>query len=389
MRGQQRGGVERCLQVLEGVGVDHERYGVEQRRGERLGRVGVPARADHPGLHLPRADHDLRVTRADRVGRPTGVPHHADQPARRARGRQHTGAGIALRAGADADHAAGVLLRGRRGPRQQRRDVVGLEGGHRGLGEGEADVDELDDPAGRRGRLDQVADLVGAEGDRDVSGHVAAVDAPGVDLDPARRVHRDHRDPGEGAHGLERRLAQPRRATDPDDPVHHHVRRTAVGEVDDATAGCAERGHPRLVRAVRDQHRLDPGPAAGQHRPGVQRVATVVARADQQQHASAVRAAQQVDDRGGQPRRRSLHERALGHPGHQLRLRGPYLLDGVRGSHAANLSGSAGSALQDHDGRGDAGVVGEGEVDVDRAELGGTGGHGAGDRQAAAGPRGG
>ena len=47
------------------------------------------------------------------VGGRAQVAHHPGQPGTRARGAQHRGAGVGLRAGADADDAAGVLVRER------------------------------------------------------------------------------------------------------------------------------------------------------------------------------------------------------------------------------------------------------------------------------------
>ena len=95
---------------------------------------------------------------------------------------------------------------------------------------------------------------------------------------------------------------------------------------------------PCGVGLVGEQPRLDLRAAPGQHRPGPQRVAAVVARPDQQQHPPPVRRAEEVDHRGGQPVRRPLHQRPLGQPRHQLGLRRPDLLDGVRVQHAATLA---------------------------------------------------
>ena len=56
------------------------------------------------------------------------VADHAAQARRRPGHAEHARAGIGHGAGADADHAAGVLVRVLLGPGHQRRDVVGLEG---------------------------------------------------------------------------------------------------------------------------------------------------------------------------------------------------------------------------------------------------------------------
>ena len=59
--------------------------------------------------------------------------------------------------------------------------------------------------------------------------------------------------------------------------------------------------------------------------------------ADQQQHPGAVHPAEELADRMRQPGRRALHQRAVGQPGHQLRLGRPHLLHRVRAPHAATL----------------------------------------------------
>ena len=79
--------------------------------------------------------------------------------------------------GADADHAAGVLLAVRARSGQQRRDVLGLERLDLGLRQVEPDVDQVHRAAGPRRGVDEVADLVGAEGDRERRLDVVAVRA--------------------------------------------------------------------------------------------------------------------------------------------------------------------------------------------------------------------
>jgi hypothetical protein len=83
-----------------------------------------------------------------------------------------------------------------------------------------------------------------------------------------------------------------------------------------ASARAHERARARGVVAVRDEHGVDPGAARGQPGTGVERVAAVVARADEEQHARARdvphdlaqhRAGRHRDRRGG-PR----HQGALG-----------------------------------------------------------------------------
>ena len=309
MGSEQRGHLERGLEVPQRVGVDHQRYAVSQGRGERVGRLGVAAGADDPGLHPPLADDDLGVRGPDRVGCPTGVPHHAGQPARRAGRRQHAGPRVARRPGADADHAARVLLRVGPGRGSNAATSSDWSAVTAASGRSSPRSTSWTTPHAAGRRLDEVADLVGAERDRQVGGHVVAVEPAGVDVDAARDVDRDHRHAGQRPHGVERGLPQPGPAADADDAVHDDVGRSWFGQLDDPTPGRSQGGQPGLVHAVGHQHGLHARPAARQHRTGVQRVAAVVARADQQQHPPPVGAAEQVDHRGRQPGRGPLHQR--------------------------------------------------------------------------------
>ncbi len=336
--GQEGRPVEPGREVGERIGVDDERYVVLQRLGQRLGRLGVAAGADHPGLHASVADDDLGVRRAYGVGCTTGVPDHAGEPARRTRGREHARAGVTGRAGADADDAAGVLLSVDRRRREKGSHVVGLQRADRGGGQVEADVDQLDHSARRGRRLDEVADLVGPEGDGDVRGHVVALEPAGVDVEAAGGVDRDERHALDPREGLGRGRPQPGVAPDADDPVDDHVGTTHVSEVDQAAAGAPESRGSCLVHLVGDRHRLHVRAPARQHRPGEQGVPAVVAGPDQHQHPRSVRRTEQVAHRGRESRRGPLHERAVGHGRHQRSLRGPHLLDGVRGPHAPTLA---------------------------------------------------
>ncbi len=148
--------------------------------------------------------------------------------------------------------------------------------------------------------------------------------------------------------------AQPAATADADHAVDHQVGRPDL--VDDPAAGPAQRGEPGLVHPVGEQQRLDPRPATGQQGTGVQRVTAVVAGADQQQHAGAVDAVEQAGADPGQAGRGARHQRARRQLGQQ-RLLGSS--DGGR-----VVGGAHGSALRDHDGRGDAGVVAERQVRV-------------------------
>ncbi len=267
------------------------------------------------------------------------VPDHAAESARGAGDAEQPGAGVLRAAGPDADDAAGVLLRVRLGARQQGRDVTGLEGLDGCVGQVEADVDQVDRPAGRGRRVDQVGDLVGAEGDRDLGASRGA-----------RRARRCRRRPRSG-----RRPRPPARRRPPAappaprgaDPAGRRSRRSrrrpprvgsGAGARRCTPSGASQRGDASLVSVVGQQQRLDLHPPAGQQRPGVQRVAAVVAGPDQQQHPSPVRRAEQVDHGVRQARGGPLHQRTLGESHHQLGLGGPHLLDRVRASHAAHAS---------------------------------------------------
>ncbi len=102
---------------------------------------------------------------------------------------------------------------------------------------------------------------------------------------------------------------------------------------------CSQRADAALVRVLGQQPRLDLDAAPGEQRAGVQRVAAVVARPDQQQRPAPVRRPEQVDHGVRQPGRGPLHQRPLGQPRHQLRLGRPHLLDRVRAPHAAHAIG--------------------------------------------------
>ncbi len=141
--------------------------------------------------------------------------------------REQRGAGVGARSGAYADDAAGVLVRGLVGVRQQRAHVVGLErldGGRAELVRVEAEVHQVQRAAGRRRRVDEVSHLVGAEGDGDVGLHVRAVDPAGVDVDARRDVDGHHGHAREALEGRDRTRREARASADPDDAVDDQVR---------------------------------------------------------------------------------------------------------------------------------------------------------------------
>ena len=165
-----------------------------------------------------------------------------------------------------------------------------------------------------------------------VGGHVGAVDPSGVDLDPARRVDRDHRHAGDGSHGVAAPARRsPGRPPMPTMPSTTTSGAAALGELDDAPAGRPQRGQARLVGAVRDQHRLDPrardGPASRRRTARRRRC----------------RPARRAAAPGARTRRPSRSMTAVASPAaarcisvpsgsrrHQRRLGRPHLLDGVR-----------------------------------------------------------
>ena len=337
--------------MAQGVGVDDHRHVVGTGLGEHRARVVTTAGAHDPGLDAAVAD-DLGVRAAHGVGdrlRPD-VADHPDQPGVRARHGEQRGTRVGARARAYADHAAGVLVRDVVGPRQQGAYVVGLERlDHRRaeLRVVEAEVDEVDGTAREAGGVDEVGDLVGAEGDRQVGADVRAVEGAAVDVDAGRHVDRDDGHRGEALERRHRVGTEPRATADADDAVHQHVGHWVEGvEVPGRPApGGTQGGEPRVVHAVGEEerlHRRAPGREPGS-RP--QRVATVVPGADQQEHAPAVAAAEQVEDRGGQSRSGALHQGAVGQAGHRGRLRAAYVLDEVGAQHGQLSSTTTAEAM--------------------------------------------
>ena len=149
-----------------------------------------------------------------------------------------------------------------------------------------------------------------------------------VDIHTRRGVHCDNRDARDRLECRGRVGTQRRAATDADDPVDHHVEPSAPATTGlEGVEGAAlatvtrplhpparlpERGDPLLVGAVRQQPRLDVRPPSREHRAGVQRIAAVGTRSDQQQHPASVAAAEQIQYGVREPVRCALHERALG-----------------------------------------------------------------------------
>ncbi len=161
-----------------------------------------------------------------------------------------------------------------------------------------------------------------------------------------------------------RAAAAPRSATattDAEDAVDHEVGlrdelcgSDEVVDVHHPTAGPEQRGGARLVVPVGDQQRVDARTARGEARAGVQSVAAVVARADEQHHPRAGHAAHDVaQHRAGldrQRRRGARHQRALGQLRHGCRLDPAYRLDRHRDRrrpvpHDATCAGRSDSSM--------------------------------------------
>jgi hypothetical protein len=191
----------------------------------------------------------------------------------------------------------------------------------------------------RRGRrIDQVGDLVGAESDGQGGTHVRAGQLAGVHVEPAGGVDRDDGNVSEPFECRNRVGSQPRPAADSDDPVDGDVGGDVRTRLPHPTTGPSQSRQAAIVDVIREQPRLDRRPALRQRRTGVQRIAAVVARPDQQDHPPAVGTAQEVDHRVREPGRRLLHQCALGQGRHQRLFGGSDLLHGVRPAHAPTLS---------------------------------------------------
>ena len=239
---------------------------------------------------------------------------------------KHRGARVGRRAGHHPGDALGVLVVVRSGHRPARGDVGRLEAEDVGVGQVESDVDQLHPPAvGQR-----VHRLQAAERDGQRGVHGRAADRAGRDVDPAGDVDGHHRNPlrVNGFEYLGRVRSQRPRAGDTDDAVDHQIGRR-VDAVDDPAAGLAERGQALLVGALGfEQDRVGGHPAAAQVGRRPQRVAAVVARADDRAHPSSGDAAgaggQLADDRGGQSVGRTAPSarRRAGWPTAALRPRG-------------------------------------------------------------------
>ncbi|EOM78067.1 hypothetical protein Rrhod_0556 [Rhodococcus rhodnii LMG 5362] len=289
--------------------------------------VGTDSRSDHPCLDaagrrdVGRRD-DLGAMPDDRRGVRPCVPDHARRCSDGTARAEDPGARISGAAGDHTDDPLGVLVVVRARDRPHLPDVRRVELDEPGVAALDADRDEFDAPAHRRGERVHAAQQ--PEGDRDVRADRGSVDGARVAVDATRQVHRDDR----GAHLLDecrRGTAQPALARDPEDPVDHEVDvvgQRAGGDAPSRTAQCrrSRRVHPFRI----DGAGGDDDAAATQQRAGPQRVTAVVPRPDEQPHRPAHDSARaRAQFVGHDPRdavRRTAHERPLGKHGELRRL---------------------------------------------------------------------
>jgi hypothetical protein len=168
------------------------------------------------------------VDRADRRrdGVRTDVPEHADRAAEGAGGRDHRGARVLRRARHQAEHAARVLVGLTAWDRVDASYVFGLESLDGSGREVESDFDQVYRAAGGSSGIDQVADLVGTEGDGQSGVDMLTRGFACVDVDAGGHVHGHDRHlvlDGE-PHGRQSLPLESRTATDADDAVHDDIR---------------------------------------------------------------------------------------------------------------------------------------------------------------------
>ena len=351
-------------QQAERPGVDHHRRRVPAR-GAQHGRHALALlaprdpRPEHPRLHATLGGHDLGVRRHDGVAHRGGaeVAHHRAAGTQRARHREHGGAGVVGGSGHDAEHAARVLVVQRPGHGPQRGDVGRGKADDGGAGRAghpaaqrQPQVDHVHHARQRSRRRQQQPGLGRAERHGAVGREHGARHGAVVHPDPARHVHRDDARPGPGhrqqpAEQLDqprRRPAQPAARPDPQQPVEHDVGRERLGDrvaqpdglarclrpdgQDPAAGGAQGRQAAVVHRPGGDSDRAHPVPREQRQR--VQRVATVVATADQPgdrgaRHAHPV-GPQLAPHRGGQRPGGPVHQPAGEAPlgGEQGPLRG-------------------------------------------------------------------
>ena len=401
---------------LAGVRGEHRRHaeravdvGRARRRRRRAGRrrparraSSSPAPSPPPEPTTQACTRPAPTTSGWRPADPVGdrvapdVAHHADQPAGRAGDAEQRGAGVAGRAGADADHAAGVLVRRPARAAAAAGDVLGLQRlDRRRRGRSSPMSTRCTAPQAGAAGSTRWRDLVGAEGDGERGARRAAR--------RARRCRRRRRSgcrprrPGRRATSASAAPASgrsPGRPPMPDDPVDDDVGRRC-------RRGARRRPGRRRARSAAsppscawsdEQPRLDRAPRAGPARaPAYSASPPLLPGPDQQQHPRAVR------------RRRAGRRTAYASPAAARCISAPSGSRAISASSAARTCSTvcAGSPitlarrasrtfgrrhareraerprlrrrpaptpLQHHDGRGDAGVVGEREVHRGDAE---------------------
>lgn len=113
VRREHRRYAERAGDFRQRIRVHYDGHAIGDRPLQRLTSTGTTAGADHPGLHLSGADHDLRVGSEHQLSSPIaadrGITHHARQPAVGPRHGQQSRARIGVRTRGHAHHTSGVL----------------------------------------------------------------------------------------------------------------------------------------------------------------------------------------------------------------------------------------------------------------------------------------
>ena len=255
-------------------------------------------------------------------------------------GAQHGRTGIGRRTGQDAGDALGVLVVLGPGHRPAGGDVGGVESQHVGRWQVEADVDQLDTTAITEG----VNGFQAAERHGQGGVHVRAVGGAGLHVDAAGNVdcHDGNARLVDGGEDLGRVGSQRARTGDADDAVDHQIG-CCRDAFHDSAAGAGERRQRRLVGAFRvEEHRCGGRASAAQERRRPQRVAAVVAGADDGADPAPGDAAGQqhqfADDRGGQPERGPSHQPAVGQRCQQRRFGFADLIGGVVVPHPSHDS---------------------------------------------------
>ena len=224
--------------------------------------------------------------------------------------------------------------------RPARCDIGRFEADDVGVGQVEADVDQLHPPAVRQ----RVHRLEAAERDGQRGVHSRATDRAGRYVDAAGDVdgHDRDRQPVDRCEDLGGIRPQRARAGDTDHPIDDQIG-GHLDAVDDAAAGFAERGQALVVGAFRlEQDRIGGNAAAAQVGRGPQCVATVVAGSDDRTHPpsgdSPGASGQFGEDHGRQSVCRARHQSAIGEARQQRRFGLAYRVSRVVVPHRAQVT---------------------------------------------------